>query len=334
MNLFRSVEDVPDDFGESIVAIGKFDGVHQGHRAIIDRMMVASAAGDRRTVAVTFDRNPLAVLAPEKCPRPLVGNRQKAALLAATGIDATLMLTFDRALAGEDAEHFAVRVLVDALRARRVLVGRDFRFGARGAGDVALLERLGAEHGFVVDVIDDIASSEDGRRVSSTWVRELLTSGDVARAAKLLGRAPSVSGEVVHGHKRGRELGFPTANLSGETEGFVPADGVYAGWLVARRPDGAAESEAAGVRGASRALGAVRYPAAISVGANPTFDDVEQSLVEAYVLDETDLDLYGMRVDVEFADRLRGMVAFEGIDALVETMHQDVARTRELLGRA
>lgn len=331
MNLFRSVEEIPDDFGESIVAIGKFDGIHQGHRAIIDRMMVASAAGDRRTVAVTFDRNPLAVLAPDRCPRPLVGNRQKAALLAATGIDATLMLTFDRELADEEAEHFAVRVLVHALRARRVLVGRDFRFGARGAGDVALLERLGAEHGFIVDVIDDIASSEGGRRVSSTWVRELLTEGDVARAAKLLGRTPSVSGEVVHGHKRGRELGFPTANLSGETEGFVPADGVYAGWLVAGRPNGA--TDLSGSRVPGRQLGAVRYPAAISVGASPTFGDVDQSLVEAYVLDEADLDLYGMRVDVEFAHRIRGMVTFDGIDALVETMHDDVVRTRELLGR-
>ncbi|MGO1173300.1 MAG: bifunctional riboflavin kinase/FAD synthetase, partial [Actinomycetaceae bacterium] len=145
--------------------------------------------------------NPLAVLAPGRCPKPLVGTRQKAELLAATGIDATLMLTFDESLAREEAETFARRVLVDALRARHVLVGRDFRFGARGAGDAALLERLGAEHGFVVDVIDDIASEGERRRVSSTWVRELLTAGDVARAAKLLGRLPSVTGEVVHGFK-------------------------------------------------------------------------------------------------------------------------------------
>ncbi|MGO1629939.1 MULTISPECIES: bifunctional riboflavin kinase/FAD synthetase [unclassified Microbacterium] len=316
MILFRGANEVPDGFGESIVAIGKFDGVHAGHRAIIDRMIVASAAGERRTVAVTFDRNPLAVLAPDRCPKPLVGTRQKAELLAATGIDATLMLTFDESLAREEAETFARRVLVDALRARHVLVGRDFRFGARGAGDAALLERLGAEHGFVVDVIDDIASEGERRRVSSTWVRELLTAGDVARAAKLLGRLPSVTGEVVHGFKRGRELGFPTANLSSESEGFVPADGVYAGWLVAARPE----------------LGNTRYPAAISVGANPTFSDVDESQVEAYVLDETELDLYGARVDVEFAHRIRGMEAFDGLDSLITQMRDDVARTRELLG--
>ncbi|MGO1410331.1 MAG: riboflavin kinase, partial [Microbacterium sp.] len=153
-------------------------------------------------------------------------------------------------------------------------------------------------------------------RVSSTWVRELLTAGDVARAAKLLGRLPSVTGEVVHGFKRGRELGFPTANLSSESEGFVPADGVYAGWLVAARPE----------------LGNTRYPAAISVGANPTFSDVDESQVEAYVLDETELDLYGARVDVEFAHRIRGMEAFDGLDSLITQMRDDVARTRELLG--
>ncbi|MGO1770677.1 MAG: bifunctional riboflavin kinase/FAD synthetase [Microbacterium sp.] len=322
MILFHDTAEVPGDFGESIVAIGKFDGVHAGHRAIIDRMIVASASGELRTVAVTFDRNPLAVLAPDRCPRPLVGNTQKADLLARTGIDATLMLRFDEALAAESADGFARRVLVDALRARRVLVGRDFRFGHGGEGDVALLERIGAEHGFVVDVIDDIASTGldrgEGRRVSSTWIRELLEVGDVARAAKLLGRLPAVSGEVVHGAKRGRELGFPTANLSPDTEGFVPADGVYAGWLVVRRPG----SE----------LGRIRYPAAISVGANPTFGDVDQSQVEAYVLDEVDLDLYGLQVDVQFQARLRGMVAFDGIEALVAQMHDDVGRTREILG--
>jgi len=317
MRLFREASEVPSDFGESIVAIGKFDGVHAGHRAIIDRMIVASAAGDRRSVAVTFDRNPLATLAPERCPRPLVGNGQKIELLAETGIDATLMLAFDEELASEDAQHFAARVLVDALRARRVYVGRDFRFGRGGAGNVELLQRMGSEHGFVVEIIDDIASAGDGRRVSSTWVRELLSSGDVSRAAKLLGRSPSVSGEVVHGHKRGRELGFPTANLSPDSEGFVPADGVYAGWLVTRSDE----------------LRSTRYPAAISVGANPTFGDVDQAQVEAYVLDEHDLDLYGMRVDVEFAERIRGMVAFEGIEKLIETMHDDVVRTREILGR-
>lgn len=323
MIVFHDASEVPGDFGESIVAIGKFDGVHAGHRAIIERMLVASAAGERRTVAVTFDRNPLSVLAPDRRPRALVGNTQKIELLAATGIDATLMLRFDEQLASVPPEEFARTVLVEALNARRVLVGRDFRFGRGGAGDVALLERLGREHGFTVDVIDDIASggasgAVAGRRVSSTWIREMLSQGDVTRAAKLLGRLPSVSGEVVHGLKRGRELGFPTANLSPDAEGFVPADGVYAGWLVVRRPgDGLVET---------------RYPAAISVGANPTFDDVHVPQVEAYVLDKVGLDLYGSWVDVEFQQRIRGMVAFEGVEKLIEQMTDDVVRTREILG--
>ncbi|OCG74342.1 bifunctional riboflavin kinase/FAD synthetase [Microbacterium sediminis] len=317
MILFEDAADIPADFGESIVAIGKFDGVHAGHRAIIERVLIASAGGALRTVAVTFDRNPLAVLRPEKCPRPLVGNAQKIELLAATGLDATLMLRFDEAQAAEEAGDFVRRVLVHALRARRVLVGRDFRFGRGGAGDVDLLQRLGREHGFEVDVIDDIASTGDGRRVSSTWIRELLSEGDVTTAAKLLGRLPSVTGEVVHGLQRGRELGFPTANLGPDAEGFVPADGVYAGWLV--------------VRSGGTDLRRTKYPAAISVGVNPTFGDVDQSQVEAYVLDETALDLYGRRVDVQFQQRLRGMVAFEGVEKLIAQMHDDVERTRALL---
>ena len=321
MILFEDVSDVPADFGPSIVAIGKFDGVHAGHRAIIEKMLVEAASDDLRTVAVTFDRNPLAVIAPARCPRALVGVSQKAELLSRTGIDATLLLRFDEAQADEEAESFVRRILVDGLRARRVLVGSDFRFGRGGAGDAGLLRRMGAELGFEVEVVADVASSADGRRVSSTWIRELLDEGDIERATKLLGRQPSIVGEVVHGLKRGRELGFPTANLSPDSEGYVPADGVYAGWLIARAPKGQLRS-------------GVRYPAAISVGTNPTFDDVEQRQVEAYVLDETDLDLYGRQVELKFVTRIRGMVAFEGVDRLIEQMNDDVVRTREALTAA
>jgi len=157
-----------------------------------------------------------------------------------------------------------------------------------------------------------------GRRVSSTWIREVLSEGDVETAAKLLGRPASVWGEVVHGLKRGRELGFPTANLAPDLEGFVPADGVYAGWLI---DEGSADGLRSGVR----------YPAAISIGVNPHFDDVEVRQVEAYVLDETDLDLYGHRVEVQFVRRIRGMAAFTGIDALVEQITDDVRRVRSAL---
>lgn len=173
-----------------------------------------------------------------------------------------------------------------------------------------------------MDVVDDVRAIDAGRRVSSTWVRELLDAGDVTGATRLLGRPHAVRGEVVHGLKRGRELGFPTANLSADLEGFVPAEGVYAGWLV---------DEGLPEQGASTARSSVRYPAAVSIGTNPTFDDVEVRQVEAYVLDETDLDLYGHIVEIEFVTRIRGMVAFDGVEALVEQMADDIVRVRREL---
>jgi len=330
--VFRDPSEVPAGFGPSVVAIGKFDGVHSGHRAVIDRARVDAAAAGARVVAVTFDRNPLALLRPEICPQSLVGVEQKVRLLAEAGADATLMLTFNRALADLGAREFVEHVLVGALGVRIVMVGADFRFGRGGAGDPDLLRELGPEFGFEVHVVDDVRAIDAGRRVSSTWVRELLDAGDVADAARLLGRPHAVRGEVVHGLKRGRELGFPTANLSADLEGFVPAEGVYAGWLV---DEGAPEDEAGhtrrggGVGPAPRS--SVRYPAAISIGTNPTFDDVHVRQVEAYVLDETDLDLYGHTVEVEFVARIRGMVAFEGVDALIAQMRDDIVRVRREL---
>ncbi len=318
MIVFHDPAEVPAGYGPSVVAIGKFDGVHSGHRAVIDRARVDAATGGARVVAVTFDRNPLALLRPEICPENLIGVHQKLQLLAETGVDATLMLRFDEQLANLSAREFVEHVLVGALGVRTVLVGRDFRFGHGGAGNPDLLRELGVEYGFDVDVVDDVRAIEPGRRVSSTWIRELLTEGDVETAAKLLGRTPSVWGEVVHGRKRGRELGFPTANLSPDLEGFVPADGIYAGWLID-------EGSADGLRSGTR------YPAAISVGTNPTFDDVPVRQVEAYVLDETDLDLYGHAVEVQFAARIRGMVAFEGIEPLKAQIAADVERVRATL---
>ena len=190
-----------------------------------------------------------------------------------------------------------VQVLQHALNAKLVFVGQDFRFGAHAAGDVAALRELGTLLGFEVVLIDDVCH-DDGQRASSSWIRELLERGDVAQAAELLGRLPSVQGEVVHGAARGRELGFPTANLSQDSTGLAPADGVYAGWLTAR---------------------GVRYPAAISVGTNPTFAGQLHRTVEAYVIDE-DLDLYGEHVIVEFAAHLRPMLTFDGIESLIAQM--------------
>lgn len=319
MTVFSEPAEVPDGFGPSVVAIGKFDGVHSGHRAVIDRARVSAADTGARVVAVTFDRNPLSLLRPELCPEPLAGLDQKIQLLAAAGVDAVLVLRFDEALAALEPRAFVEHVLVDALAVTTLLVGDDFRFGRGGAGDPELLRALGRAYGFEVDVVGDIQGG--GRRVSSTWVRELLREGDVQTAARLLGRPHAVEGEVVHGLKRGRELGFPTANLSPDADGFIPADGVYAGWLIDK---GAIDRPAHAV---------IRYPAAISVGTNPTFDDVASRQVEAYVLDETALDLYGHRVQLDFVARIRGMVAFEGVDALRAQMADDVTRVRAVLRR-
>jgi len=310
MIVFDAPEAVPADFGPSVVAVGKFDGVHAGHRALLHRARRDAERLGARVVAVTFDRNPLRTVRPEICPDDVIGPSQKLDLLADAGADAALLLRFDAERAAQPADEFISEVLVKALHAEVVLVGRDFRFGHRGAGDVALLQSAGAQAGFVVDVVSDVHPDATERRVSSTWVRELISAGDVAGAAELLGRAPSVRGEVVHGLKRGRELGYPTANIGRAVEGLIPADGVYAGWLVD---------------------GGVRHPAAISVGTNPTFDDVHHRQVEAYVLDRDDLDLYDHRVDVEFTQRIRGMVAFEGIAPLLAQMADDVRQARGIL---
>jgi riboflavin kinase / FMN adenylyltransferase len=308
MLFFTSLADIPADFGPSAVTIGKFDGLHTGHRSVLRAVREAADAAGLTSTVLTFDRNPLSVLAPERCPEALVSNEQKRELLADAGIDATVMLHFDRGFSTQTPEQFVQNILVDSLHARVVFVGADFKFGARGAGNVALLQQLGPSLGFQVSVVD--AMSLDGRhRVSATIIRQLLTTGDVAAAARLLGRPHTVRGTVIRGEQRGRTLGFPTANLSPKLEGFIPADGVYAGWLTV---DGD------------------KLPAAISVGNNPTFDGVPERQVEAHVLDR-DLDLYDKTVEVSFVSRIRGMEKFDGVHTLVAQIGRDVSQVRALL---
>ncbi|QYH36507.1 bifunctional riboflavin kinase/FAD synthetase [Salinibacterium sp. M195] len=309
MDVFDSLGTVPKSYGQVAVTIGKFDGVHSGHRAVLARLRDVAASHDLRSVVVTFDRNPISLLNPAACPTALLSTKQKLERLATTEVDATLVLAFDRALSEVPADDFVATVLAGALDTKVILVGADFRFGARGAGDVALLRELGDKHGFEVVVVDDIAL-EEGRRVSSTFVRELLAEGRVAEAAQLLTAAHSVRGVVVLGQQRGRELGYPTANLERNPEGFIPADGVYAAWLVV---DG------------------VRFAAAVSIGNNPTFDGVPEKQVEAHALDQ-DFDIYGKRVEIEFVEYVRGMVKYTTVDALVEQMCLDEVAVREILG--
>ena len=250
--------------------------------------------------------------------------------MAQTGLDATLVMTFTRELAQWSPEEFVRRVLAEALSAVEVVVGRDVRFGHRNAGDLTTMRELGAAYGFTVSALDDLGTSDgeatdqaSGRRWSSTWARDLISEGDVAGAARILGRPHRVEGVVVHGDHRGRELGYPTANLDPHPTGIVPGDGVYAGWLV--RPE-----LTAGVDDAQDVVDA-RLPAAISIGTNPTFDGTQRR-VEAYVLDRTDLDLYGERVAIELVARLRPTVRFDSVEALLVQMAEDVRRCHEVLG--
>ncbi|MDQ1549064.1 MAG: riboflavin kinase / adenylyltransferase [Microbacteriaceae bacterium] len=309
MHLYTSLDQVPEGFGPSAVTIGKFDGVHSGHRAVIGELISLAQSQDLVPTVVTFDRHPLALLRPESCPESLISNEQKIERLADAGVQATLILTFDRAFSQQTPEDFVKRVLVDALHARIVFVGSDFRYGTKGGGNVETLAAAGIHYGFEVHLVDDVRARE-GRRASSTWIREELAAGHIREATELLGALPSVRSTVVHGEMRGRELGFPTANLKPDPEGLIPADGVYAGWLTV---DG------------------VTYPAAISVGNNPTFEGVPARQVEAYVLDQ-DIDLYGKTVEVAFVDRVRGMTKFDGIDELIAGIGSDVLRVREILG--
>ena len=308
--MWRSLDEIPADLGATVVVIGNFDGLHRGHRVVLATARARADETGLPLVAVTFDPNPMSVLRPEHAPQQLTSIATRVELLCGAGADGVLVLPFDRAMAAWSPVEFIDRVLVRGLGVRTVVVGANFRYGVRASGDVALLREAGAERGF-----DAVGVELDGgpQVWSSTYVRTCLAQGDVTGAAEALGRPYAVRGVVVEGDKRGRELGFPTANVPTKPFEAVPVDGVYAGWLT-RRDTGE------------------RYPAAISVGTNPTFDGERAHRVESYVLDRDDLELYGVEVDVEFVERLRGMVRFEGVEALVETMHDDVRRSREILG--
>lgn len=323
MQVFTDLSEVPDGFGPSAVTIGNFDGVHRGHQAVLRRLVRLAQGDERAAVAVTFDPHPAAVHRPGSAPELLTGLHDRLDLLAATGLDAVLVISYSLEFAAQSPEEFVTRYLTGALGARSVVVGHDVRFGQDNVGTLATMVELGGEHGFEVVAIDDVgeclAESPGARqRWSSSAARALLAEGDVAQAADVLGRPHRLRGTVVHGDARGRELGFPTANL-GAIAGMVPADGVYAGWL--RRPVLAAREPQ---------HPDARLPAAISIGTNPTFDGVERR-VEAYVLDRTDLDLYDEEVVLELVEHLRPTLRFDGIDPLVRQMHDDVARAREIL---
>jgi riboflavin kinase/FMN adenylyltransferase len=318
---WSGLDAVPAGYGPSVVTIGNFDGVHRGHQAVLARLVADARQEGAHAVAITFHPHPVAVLYPERAPAQIIGLEDRLDLLAAAGLDAVLVMEFTRELASWEPDRFVREVIVEKLGAVLVVVGRDTRFGRRNSGDVNTLRELGKDFGFRVEAIDDLGSSDEshpsGRRWSSTWARELNQAGDVATAAEVLGRLHRVVGVVVEGDHRGRGMGYPTANLSQDSRGLIPEDGVYAGWLVRpARPVSDPE---------------YRLPAAISIGTNPTFDGTQRR-VEAYVLDRDDLDLYGERVAVEFVRRLRPTLRFDGVAPLLVQMAADVEQCRAVLG--
>lgn len=323
MQVWTDLAEVPAGFGPSVVTIGNFDGVHRGHRTVLARLDQLARADGRQSVAVTFDPHPAVVHRPDQAPEMLLALDDRLEQLAETGLDAVLVVEYTLEFAAQTPEEFVTRYLVDGLGARTVVVGHDVRFGKGNAGTLATMVELGGLHGFEVVVVDDVGdwSPRTGagpQRWSSSAARALLAEGDVAAAAEVLGRPHRVRGTVVHGDARGRELGFPTANL-GDIRGMVPADGVYAGRML--RPQ---------LADVEPTHPDCVLPAAISIGTNPTFDGVDRR-VEAYVLDRTDLELYGEEVVLELVERLRPTLRFDGMEPLIAQMHDDVARARAIL---
>ena len=313
MQRWQGPDEVPADWGSCVVTVGVFDGVHRGHQRDVGRAEAAAGRMGLPVVAVTFDPHPDEVVRPGSHPPLLCSVRRRCELLAGLGVDAVCVIPFSYEFSQLGPDEFVRAVLVDRLHAAHVVVGEDFRFGHKARGDVALLAELGDKYEFTAEGVPLLA--EDGVTISSTAIRNLLSAGDVAAAARDLGRPHRVEGVVVRGHQRGRALGFPTANLEMLPHTAVPADGVYSGWLVSLDADGA-ERE--------------RWPAAISVGTNPTFDGRERT-VEAYALDRDDLDLYGMHMAADFVTRIRGQARFDSVDELVEQMHRDVDAARAIL---
>ena len=308
MIAWSSTEQVDADFPETAVTIGKFDGVHLGHQALLADLVEVSEEHGIASVAVTFDRHPDALLNPGAVKQALTGPIQKQYLLREAGVDALLTLAFDEELAALSPQDFVRQVLVESLKARWVLVGENFRFGAKGAGDVSLLVELGKEHGFRVTVVPPVTI--DGEVVSTTRIREYLDDGNIKKANELLGRPHLTTGIIEHGLKIGRTIGFPTANMSRDAEGYLPVDGVYAGWLYV-------DDE--------------RYPAALSVGINETFQAVPR-LIEAHVIDHPELDLYDKVVSLEYVEYIRPAAKFDGVEALVAEIHRDLDKCRKILG--
>lgn len=317
MKFWRDQDEIPDDWPASVVTIGVFDGVHLGHRELMRVTREIAQQQGLLSVVLTIWPNPAEVIKRAVPPRRLTTLEFRAELIESIGVDALAVLNFDEDVAHLSPEKFVKQVLVESLHAAHVVVGANFRFGRRALGDVNELERLGKRFGFEVTVIDLVDSNDRKREIptSSTYIRQLIEEGDVTSAAKYLARPHRVEGPVVTGDARGREMGFPTANIDYEELAAVPSDGVYVGRIIVDP------------HGPGREI----HPAAISVGTNPTFDG-EDRRIEAYAFDDAELDLYGEHCAIDFVERLRDQEKYNTVEALTAQVELDVQRSREILG--
>lgn len=312
MQRWNDVTEVPPHSGPTVVTFGVFDGVHLGHRRVIARTIELAKGHQARSVVVTFDPHPASVVRPDAVPPALATLDRRVELFEEQGVDAVLVLPFTKDRSQQPAEEF-VREMAGALEPKAVVVGTDFRFGFKASGDVALLSRLGGELGFEVEAIDRQAGDPHW---SSTAVRQALSDGDVKAAADVLGHLFRVEGIVVRGDQRGRELGFPTANVPADAKLALPKDGVYTGYLTrADDPD------------------AKRLPSAISIGTKPQFGPHDR-VIEAHVVDRDDLELYDVPVIIEFVEYVRGQLVFDDLDGLIAEVERDKDRVRTTLNGA
>jgi len=286
----------------NVVVIGVFDGVHKGHQSILDR--AKEIADGRKIIALTFDPHPTTVFAPDRAPTLLTTLADRVVLLKIHGADQVAVMKFDEKFAAMSPEDFVNQILIKQLEVGDVIVGANFTYGHKAAGNVETLKAYPEFHVHVLDL-----KSDDDEIVSSTRIRAAITSGDVESARLLLTRPHRLDGVVVHGEARGREIGYPTANLGNIDGQTIPADGVYAGWLT---------------------VGINRWPAAISIGTNPTFAGVRGRQVEAYALDQVGLDLYDQDAAIEFGWHLRETLKFDGLDPLLAQMKKDCDLARKL----
>ncbi|MEY2814337.1 MAG: hypothetical protein RIS05_85 [Actinomycetota bacterium] len=289
----------------NVVLIGVFDGVHKGHQELLNR--AKAIADGRQIIALTFDPHPTTVFAPDRAPTMLTTLADRVELLKIHGADQVAVIKFNEKFAMMSPEDFVKTVLVDQLHASTVIVGKNFTYGHKAAGNVDSLIKSALVYNFTVDAQE--LNTDESEVISSTRVRKLVIEGNVEDARLLLGRPHRLDGVVVHGEKRGREIGYPTANL-GKIDGqTIPADGVYAGWLT---------------------VGINFWPAAISIGTNPTFAGERGRQVEAYALDQEGLDLYDKNASIEFGWRLRPTLKFDGLEPLLAQMKIDCDQARKL----